>query len=774
MHPEPEALAVRIRRQLGVEIPTGARSHHPPPKIPDHHLIARIGGGSYGDVWLAQGITGQYYAVKVVWRENFSSDRPYEREFSGIAQFEPISRSHPGVVNVLHVGRDDALGCFFYIMELADDLGRGRRTEDGAARAEVQNPEAYVPRTLRADLDQGGRLPVADVLALGGRLADAVGHLHRHGLVHRDVKPSNVIFVKGQAKLADIGLVTGLDEARSFVGTEGFIPPEGPGTVQADLFGLGRLLYEAATGKDRCEFPNLPSDLDQWPDRAAFLELNEIITRACAPEPAARHANAAALAGDLNLLLSGKSIRLAYGIERRLKRATMVTSLAALCALLTVGGVWFQRVQRQRAEARAAQQALLRQRAQQSEEVSRERLRASLLQQALALTASSEPNRRAQALSALHAAAEVRPGTDLRNAAVAALATPELRIVRRWNTARSDAWASRPDTALKRYLRCYNNGSLAVVRVHDRDKGPRMVAFSPDGHWLATGGPDGVRTLNLETHQVRPVPLKDSVKALSFSADSHALNVLSDRACLRCEFHSGSTSVDGQWEPRETTPLPSDLELELAEFDSAGNSWAGLGRTGSSAGWAWHIGAFGRADVRTYHRLTPGSEFPALSPDGRWLAWGNWRANDAYLLDTEKGGVPVRLAGRGSTMVAFSPNGRWIAASDSQSVRFYRTGQQQVVQSVPRTPAGALPAPLTFSHDSRLCAVTVSPNQVQLIDPDSGRELVNLQTPEPHLLGRIAFGPDDQRLAVASTDHHVLLWDLAKLRGKLRELGLDW
>jgi len=224
----PEDIAGGIEAQLrahGSSPPQEVHAPIPKPGIPNHELLHRIGGGSYGDIWLARSVTGQLRAVKVVWRQRFSSDRPYEREFHGIVQFEPISRSHPGVINILHVGRDDSVGCFFYVMELADNAGEaailgsrslildGKNPSEDPDRlhpstgvqnrvSSTQHPESYTPRTLAADLKARGRLPVADVLALGVQLADALGHLHRRGLVHRDVKPSNVIFIHGQAKPA--------------------------------------------------------------------------------------------------------------------------------------------------------------------------------------------------------------------------------------------------------------------------------------------------------------------------------------------------------------------------------------------------------------------------------------------------------------------------------------------------------------------------------------------------------------------------------------------
>ena len=69
-----------------------APSVHPMPSVPDHALLCRIGGGGYGEVWLARSVLGTYRAVKVVYRSEFETGRPFEREFSGIEHFEPISR----------------------------------------------------------------------------------------------------------------------------------------------------------------------------------------------------------------------------------------------------------------------------------------------------------------------------------------------------------------------------------------------------------------------------------------------------------------------------------------------------------------------------------------------------------------------------------------------------------------------------------------------------------------------------------------------------------
>ncbi|MGI8602435.1 MAG: SUMF1/EgtB/PvdO family nonheme iron enzyme [Verrucomicrobiales bacterium] len=259
-------------------------------------MLRCIGRGSYGEVWMARAVTGALRAVKVVRRKDFEMERTFEREFEGIRSFEPISRNHPGLIDILHVGRNQEEGFYYCVMELADDRYRGRQI----------SPADYEPRTLGTDKRDGERLDLDKITEVGLLVAEGLAHLHAHGLIHRDVKPSNIIFVNGVAQLADIGLVAAYGQ-RTYVGTEGFVPPEGPGTPQADTYSLGMVLYELTTRKDRLEFPAVPDDISLLGDRKKWRALNEVICRACAPVPKQRYASADEMADDLRRVLLGKT-----------------------------------------------------------------------------------------------------------------------------------------------------------------------------------------------------------------------------------------------------------------------------------------------------------------------------------------------------------------------------------------------------------------------------------------------------------------------------------
>jgi len=251
------------------------------PSVPDHEVLRKIGGGSYGDVWMARAVTGVMRAIKVIWREDFENDRDFEREFEGIKNYEPISRNHPGLIPILHVGRKKGKDEFYYyVMELADDIENGQKI----------HPVEYEPRTLRTDLVAADKSPmeVDRCIKMGLQISKALEYLHDQGLAHRDVKPGNIIYLGGKARLADIGLVA-MPGQMTFVGTQGFVPPEGPGTRRSDIYALGKVLYEMCTGMDRMDFPNLPECTFTGEQSKRWKTLNSIICDMCDPRESARN-----------------------------------------------------------------------------------------------------------------------------------------------------------------------------------------------------------------------------------------------------------------------------------------------------------------------------------------------------------------------------------------------------------------------------------------------------------------------------------------------------
>lgn len=286
------------------------------PQIPDYELIRCVGKGAYGEVWLGRSVTGSLRAIKIVRRETFEMERTFRREVEGIENFEPISRGHPGLVDILHVGWRETEGFFYYIMELADDRLHGQS---------IQLSD-YEPRTLASARVPGQKLLIDQCIDVGISLADALSYLHERNLIHRDIKPSNIVFVDGEAKLVDIGLVAPSGQ-RTFVGTEGFVPPEGPGTPSADLYSLGMVLYEISTGNDRLEFPELPTAGFSKQELPKWQRLNAIICKACSPSPAKRYISARNMTEDLRDLRAGRKPQVSL-TKRIMQCAAVVCALA--------------------------------------------------------------------------------------------------------------------------------------------------------------------------------------------------------------------------------------------------------------------------------------------------------------------------------------------------------------------------------------------------------------------------------------------------------------
>src|SRR6185503_11124638 len=136
--------------------------------IPNHELLLCIGKGAYGEVWQARDELGSYRAVKIVHRSSFHDNSPFDREFRGIQQYTPISRTHHGLIPILHVGRNKDLGYFYYVMELGDCEVNGRTVV----------PEVYCAKNLERELERRGGLPVQECVHLAMELAEALHYLH--------------------------------------------------------------------------------------------------------------------------------------------------------------------------------------------------------------------------------------------------------------------------------------------------------------------------------------------------------------------------------------------------------------------------------------------------------------------------------------------------------------------------------------------------------------------------------------------------------------------
>jgi len=281
--------------------------------ITDYVLIRMIGGGAFGEVWLAQSrATGRYRAVKIVYKERVPTAHSYETEFAGLKRFEEISRESLGFVDILHISRHDEAGYFYYVMELADDLENGPRI----------HPETYTCKSLAALLKAQGPLSVSECGRILAVVAEAVADLHRHNLVHRDIKPGNIVFVRGSPKLADIGLVSEASDAAAFtsiIGTPGYLDEASHGKPGGDIYALGKILYVMATGHNACDWPDWARTAGASMKSSELAELSRITSRACHPDRARRYTSADQLLADARELIACPSQRF-YHPWRRFAR----------------------------------------------------------------------------------------------------------------------------------------------------------------------------------------------------------------------------------------------------------------------------------------------------------------------------------------------------------------------------------------------------------------------------------------------------------------------
>ena len=277
---------------LPIPASSSERSLPRPPNIPDYEIVKLVGEGGFGRVWLGkQRLTGVLYAIKTILK-----DRIGRVEIEGIRQYKQRAATHANLIRLEHVGETPQQ--FYYIMELADDSrGPGVHAHDG-----------YEPMSLKDHLNRRRAFPEVEAVTIVVAVLDALEHLHNAGLLHRDVKPANILLLEGTWKLGDLGLVSRSLDSHSKAGTPAYCPPEGVVDASGDLFSLGRLLAELLTGR-------IPRDLEKDLNQKALSKrarrLLPVIRRACSVEPEARYQEARFLRRDMLAALKGHTVRAA-------------------------------------------------------------------------------------------------------------------------------------------------------------------------------------------------------------------------------------------------------------------------------------------------------------------------------------------------------------------------------------------------------------------------------------------------------------------------------
>ena len=261
-----------------------------------YEIIRSIGEGGMANVYLAlDTILNRKVAVKIL-RGDLSEDEKFVRRF----QREAISASslnNPNIVEVYDVGEDN--GKYFIVMEYVQGL------------------------TLKQLIKKRGSLTLPEVVDIMLQLTSAVAHAHASYIIHRDIKPQNVIILEdGRVKIMDFGIAVALNsgeltQTNSVMGTVYYIPPEqangGPATTKSDIYSLGILMYELVTGHVPFKGDNpvevaikhmnepLPSICEYDPDMPQSIE--NIILRAAAKNPDNRYDSAEEMHEDLKTAL---------------------------------------------------------------------------------------------------------------------------------------------------------------------------------------------------------------------------------------------------------------------------------------------------------------------------------------------------------------------------------------------------------------------------------------------------------------------------------------
>jgi WD40 repeat protein len=735
-----------------------------PRSFGSYELLEELARGGMGIVYRARQIQiNRLVALKVMAAGQFAAPdfvKRFRTEAEAVASLD-----HPSIVSIYEVGECD--GQSFFSMKLV---------EGGSLAKRIANSQSPITGEMAA--------------RWVAKLAHAVHFAHQRGILHRDIKPGNVLLdSQGEPHLTDFGLAklvekdSTLTRTMAMLGTPSYMSPEQARgearqlTTAVDVYGLGAVFYELLTGQPPfaggTTMETVRQVLEKEPRRPSVLkpgldhDLETICLKCLEKDPSRRYGSAEALAFDLERWLRREPIvarpvsaleRVAKWVRRRplpavLSAITLVTTLVSAIALIHAN-----------VHIRAARgiETTLRQQAETRAEESRQRL--------------------------------VRFNVGTGNRLVqdgdyfaSLLWFTEAMRLENDNAAREDVHRRRFGAVLRL--------SPPLEQLWFHEGFIHSAEFSPDGTRVVSSSMDKrAQVWEISTGQPAFPPLQhtNEVKGARFTPDGQRVFTVDSHGRLR--FWDPSTgarlgesrpttanhaaeidfSPDGTWMAVPTVDgvklidaisgepsgqvFTSTTRMTQVRFSPDGRILAatGLGRRIN----LWDLtSATGQAPSKTLSHSEPLRYFE-FSHDSRYLATITLR--ELFVWDTARGemiGAPLRPGGD-LFGCHFSPDDRWLATSSwDGAARVFDTSSRLLVGDSMRHRVGIGQA--SFSPDGSQLATASWDFRARLWDPRTGQPMSPF-LPHGGYVGSVNFSPDGTRLVTASQDQTVRLWALRK------------